>query len=429
MLNWAGVFRLGLVNYAIGSITVLMVSTLNRVMVVELGLPALVPGLLVGLYYILQLTRPGWGHRSDLGGRRTPLILTGVALLSVGGVLAALAVGLHGEMPVASLLLSVVAYAMIGAGAGAAGTSLLALVAAATPFERRAGAATVVWLMLLLGGTSSAVIVGTLIDPFSPARLVQIVLLVATMAMALAVVAVAGIERRLPLTPPETHQPLREGLTEIWAEPPARRLALFVALSITTYFLQDLILEPYAGLVFGFTPGETTRMQGVQSGGVLVGMATTGVVATGLRMGKLHHWVVAGCVGSAAALVAIGLAGPLQAGRLLPFVAMLGICNGVFAMAMVAAMMRLASAGREGREGTRLGIWGAAQAVASGFGGLLGAVAVDLLRLVLPVQLAFTPVFMVEALLFLFSALLAGSAIAEADKPRLQMTAAKGETT
>lgn len=428
MLDWAGVLRLGLVNYAIGSITVLMVSTLNRVMVVELGLPALVPGLLVGLYYLLQISRPGWGHRSDMGGRRTPLMLTGVAVMALGGILAALAIMVHAEQRVASLALSALAYGMIGLGAGAAGTSLLALVAVATPPKRRAGASTIVWLMLIFGVANTAAIVGAMLDPYSPARLLVIVLAVAAAAMLLSVIAVVGVERRLPMTPPEAHQPLLEGLAEIWAEPPSRRFALFVALSITAYFLQDLILEPYAGLVFGFTPGQTTSMQGVQSSGVFAGMATAGLLATGLGIGRLRHWVMGGCIGSAAALIAIALAGPLQAGRLLPFVAALGFSNGVFAVAMIAAMMRLASQGRSRREGTRLGIWGAAQALASGIGGLLGAAAVDALRLFLPVRLAFTPVFMLEAALFLLSAMLAARAVVGADEPRRDIPAPNGET-
>ncbi len=427
MLDWAGVLRLGLVNYSIGSITVLMVSTLNRVMVVELGLPALVPGLLVGFYYVLQISRPGWGHRSDMGGRRTPLMLTGIAVMSLGAMLAAQAIGIFPDHRAAGLALSTLAYGMIGLGAGAAGTSLLALVAVATPQDRRAGASTIVWLMLVFGIATTAAIVGRFLDPYSPARLLGIVGAVAAAATLLSIVALAGVERRLPMTPPETHLPLREGLTEIWREPPSRRFALFVFLSITAYFLQDLILEPYAGLVFGFTPGQTTSMQGVQSSGVFAGMATAGLLATGLRIGSLRNWVRGGCIGSAAALTAIALAGPLEAGRLLPLVAALGFSNGVFAVAMIAAMMRLASNGRSRREGTRLGIWGAAQALASGFGGLIGAAAVDVLRLFLPVRLAFTPVFMLEAVLFLLSAVLASRAIVGTGEPQRDNMAPNGE--
>ena len=77
-LGWMGIARLGLVQAALGSIVVLTTSTLNRIMVVELGLAAVIPGALVGLHYGVQIARPLWGHGSDRGGRRTPWIVGGV---------------------------------------------------------------------------------------------------------------------------------------------------------------------------------------------------------------------------------------------------------------------------------------------------------------------------------------------------------------
>src|SRR5262249_43095626 len=88
MLSWFGIVRLGLVQTALGAVVVLTTSTLNRVMVVELALPAMLPGLLVGIHYALQVLRPRLGYGSDLGGRRVPWIVGGMAVLSGGGVLA-----------------------------------------------------------------------------------------------------------------------------------------------------------------------------------------------------------------------------------------------------------------------------------------------------------------------------------------------------
>ena len=83
MLGWVGIFRLALVQMALGSIVVLTTSTLNRVMALELMLPALVPGLLVGVHHAVQMTRPRMGFGSDVGGRRTPWIAGGMAVLQV----------------------------------------------------------------------------------------------------------------------------------------------------------------------------------------------------------------------------------------------------------------------------------------------------------------------------------------------------------
>lgn len=404
MLSWGAIFRLGVVQTCIGAIIVLMTSTLNRIMVVELALPAIVPGLLVGLHYVFQLTRPGWGHRSDTQGRRTPWIIGGMAVLASGGILAALAVALVPQSLVGGLALSVLAYGIIGIGVAVTGTSVLAFLAARTPPHRRAAAATIAWLMMIFGIAMTAGIVGRLLDPYSAQRLVLIVAIIGAASVGLTMLAVAGLERGIIPNPPEGQQRLRDGLREVMAEPHTRRFTQFVFLAMTAYFVQDLILEPYAGLAFGFTPGQSTSLSGVQAGSVFVGMLTVGVLATGLGIGSLRTWVVLGCVGSSISLLGIAAIGPLGIGMLSPLVMALGFCNGVFAVAAIGTMMALAGKGRPGREGTRMGVWGAAQAIASGIGGLLGAAAVDLMRLVLPVDLAFATVFSLQALAFLVAA-------------------------
>jgi BCD family chlorophyll transporter-like MFS transporter len=214
--------------------------------------------------------------------------------------------------------------------------------------------------------------------------------------------------------------PFLEGLAEVWAEPRARRFTLFVFLSMTAYFMQELILEPYAGLVFGFTPGQSTSLSGAQNGGVFLGMLTVGIAATGFRLGSLRGWVVAGCLGSAGALALIAGLGPLGPGApLLPAVVGLGFFNGMFAVAAIGSMMALAGEGRTSREGTRMGLWGGAQAIAAGFGGLLGAGLVDVLRLLLASEAqAFGTVFLFEAVLFLGAALMAARIMARGlDRP------------
>ena len=407
-LTWGQIARLGLVQMALGAIVVLTTSTLNRLMVVEFALPAILPGALVGLHYGIQMSRPKWGFTSDTGGNRTRWIIGGMVVLALGGLLAALGVTLFETQYVAALLLSVLAYAMIGIGVGASGTSLLALLATATAPTRRAAAATITWLMMIFGIAMTAGVAGSFLDPYSPLRLMAVVLTVVSAALALTVLAVWGIERKVVVQREPDPTPFVEGLREIWAERNARNFTLFVFLSMNAYFMQELILEPFAGLVFEFTPGQSTKLSGVQNGGVFAGMLTVGIVATGLKFGALRHWVVAGCIGSAVALVAIAMAGVGSlAVPLFVLVVGLGFFNGMFAVAAIGSMMALASEGRGKREGTRMGLWGAAQAIAAGFGGLLGAAAVDVMRLSVADGPAFGVVFLGEAGLFLAAAFMA----------------------
>ena len=406
-LSWLQIVRLGLVQLCLGAVVVLTTSTLNRLMVVELALPAMLSGALVALHSFVQITRPSWGFWSDAQGRRTRFIIGGMAVLSAGAALAALMVALGVAGQGWGLVLSVLAYVLIGMGAGASGTSLLALLASGCAPERRAAAATITWLMMIFGIAVTSGAIGAALDPYTPARLMAIVAVVTIGAVLLTALAIAGIERRVipGRLPDET--PLRKGLAEVWAEPRTRTFTLFIFLSMTAFFLQELILEPYAGLVFAFTPGQSTSLSGAQHGGMFVGMLAVGIAVSGLRIGTLRLWVTAGCLGSALMLAAIAALGQAGLGLLTPAVTLLGLFNGMFAIASIGAMMQLAGQGRAGREGTRMGVWGASQAIAQGLGGFAGAALVDALRLSGDTADAFGLVFALEAALFLAAGFMA----------------------
>ncbi len=422
-LSWFDIVRMGLVQMCLGAIVVLTTSTLNRLMVVELALPAVLPGLLVALHYGIQITRPNWGFRSDTQGNRTVFIVGGMATLALGGLLAAFGVQvIEGQFGL-GLAISIVAYALIGVGVGASGTSLLALLATATAPVRRAAAATITWLMMIAGIAVTAATVGAFLDPYSPALLIKIVSIVTGGAVVLTTIAVWGIENKVDASPAPEDMPFSHGIKEIWSERKARNFTGFVFLSMTAYFMQELILEPYSGLVFNFTPGQSTSLSGAQNGGVFMGMVLVGIAATGLRLGSLRAWVIAGCLGSAVMLMAIaglGQIGPTA--PLVPAVVGLGLFNGMFAVAAIGSMMALAGEGRDSREGTRMGLWGAAQALAAGFGGLAGAAAVDVMRRSMGADAdAFGVVFVAEAALFVFAALMAVQVMDRRPRSSLEM--------
>ncbi|MEO1169238.1 MAG: BCD family MFS transporter [Pseudomonadota bacterium] len=427
-LGWLSIVRLGLVQASIGAIVMLATSLLNRVMVVEYGLVAAIPAGLVAWHYAVQLSRPLWGYGSDKGNMRTPWIIGGMGVLALGAIIAINATMLIAGSPVLGGILAVLAFTMIGAGVGAAGTSLLALLAAGVVPERRAAAAALTWIMMIAGIVVAAATAGSLLDPFSEQRLAIVGTSVALAAFLLPLLALAGLERRMLAQPvaaaegPEKTASFVEALREILADFEARRFTIFVFVSMLAYSMQDLILEPFAGLVFAMTPGESTQLSGVQHGGVLLGMIVVGLGGSafgGRRPSDLRRWIVGGCLGSAAALAGLAIAAvtggdwPLQAN-----VFLLGFANGVFAVAAIGAMMGLAGAGTKAKEGVRMGVWGASQAIAFGLGGLTGAIGVDIARSVIGVDgPAFQLIFAFEAALFVLAAVLAVQATAARKTP------------
>ncbi|WP_379545218.1 BCD family MFS transporter [Qipengyuania sp. DSG2-2] len=415
-LGWFGIVRLGTVQAAIGAMVMLATSLFNRVMVVEYSVAAAVPAALVAWHYGVQLTRPLWGHKSDRSRSRTPWIIGGMSILALGAVLAVDATIMMADPGIGAALLAIVSFTMIGFGVGMSGTALLALLASRVSPHRKPAAAAISWTMMIAGIVIAAGLSGAFLDPFSEQRLAIVTSIVVLVAFCLAMLALHNLEARNPpveqAQPSQPAQSFPDALREIWHEKEARRFTYFVFISMLAYSMQDLIMEPFAGFLFEMTPGESTQLSGIQHSGILVGMLLCGVGGSlyAKRFGQnLKIWIVAGCLGSA--LMLAGLSFAATQGTSWPLVANvfgLGLANGVFAVAAVGAMLGLASKGRSAGEGTRMGVWGAAQAIAFGTGGLTGAVLVDQLRSFTGQDAsAFQIVFTVEALLFLAAAVVA----------------------
>ncbi len=408
-ISWLGILRLGLVQMALGAIVVLTTATMNRVMVVELAMPAVLPGVLVAFYYATQFLRPRFGHGADVGGRRTPWIIGGVLTLAAGAIGAALSVGVMAHAPAWGIAAAVPSFLLIGLGIGAAGTNLLALLSARVDDARQAAAGSAVWIMMIAGLALTGITAGILLDPYSPGRLVAVTFGVCAAALALTVLGVWGQDGGTEVR--AAPQPFAATLREIWAESRTRTFTIFVFASMLAYNLQDLILEPFAGHVFGMTVGESTALGGQHHAGALLGMLL--VLASGTALQRyvvpIRVWIVGGCVLSGCALV--GLAFGAQSAPLWPLGAnifALGLANGVFAVAAIGAMMGLAREGGATRTGARMGVFGAAQAFGFGIGSFTGTVASDVMRRVMGSDaLGYGSVFAAEGLIFLIAAALA----------------------
>lgn len=432
-MSWWQLIRLGFVQAAIGAAVVLLTTTINRVIVVELGLPASVSGLLVALHFGVQLVlRPRLGHDSDRSGSRTPWIVGGLVLCAVSGVALAASLPVMRDHIAIGIVLASMASLALGAGVSAAGTPLLALISERALPSQRAGAAAITWILMIVGIIITAATSGAMLDPFSFARLLRISAGIGGAGVVIAVLATFGIERRaarrteiaaqrVDVAPSAlaavdaSHRTFIGSLRSVWREPAARAFASFVFLAMLAYSAQDLILEPFAGIAFGMTPGESTKLSSTHHGGVLVGMVLAALIAT--RTGQLRHWAAAGCFASALTYVALTLTPAIGDVRVFrAVVPLLGIANGVFAIGAIGSMMALTGDRSDGRAGLRLGVFGAAQAVAYAVGTLAGAAGVDVARTILhsPVR-GYLTVFGVEAALF---AIAAGFALRSASSER-----------
>ncbi len=411
--GFASVLRLGLVQACLGALIVLITATMNRVMVVELALPAMVPGALVALHYGVQLwLRPRMGHFADQHGQLTRWIVLGMVMLAAGVVAIAVVLPLLRSAPMLGYPLMLAAFVLVGLGVSTSGTLLLTLLSLRVPPARHARAAATVWLCMIAGFILCTVVASKLLTPFSFATLVRCTVIIGVATVALTALALMGMDapRTDAVRERAAATPFGDAVRVVWSDPVARRFSFFVGLSMLAYSTQDLILEPFAGSVFGLTPGESTAISGVHQGGSLLGMLLTAVLST--RMGTLAGWARYGCLASAAALLLIATAPmlgslPVLKGALFG----LGVANGAFAIGAIGSMMSLSAIGDQAQTGVRMGVFGAAQAIAMAGGGVLGAGASDVMRALLGSdRLGYGSVFAMEAALFVGAAVLASAA-------------------
>jgi BCD family chlorophyll transporter-like MFS transporter len=364
------------------------------------------------------------GFGSDQTRRASPWIRGGILILASGGVLAAVSTILLSHSVVLGIALATVAFLMIGIGVSSSGTALLVLLAKRVEPKKKAAAATCVWLMMIFGFAFTASVSGKFLTPFSFERLLIISSTVSVIAVIVTFLAIWGMESPVAKTQKVISNaeeadleaaPLkvsfREAFAEVWKESRVRSFTWFVFVSMLAYSSQDLILEPFAAVAFGFSPAETTTLSGLQNGGVLIGMLFLAFITSKAKsqtLTSLSTWTIGGCLASALAMLGLVLSGPIA--NVIFFqvaVFLLGIFNGAFSIAAIGSMMQFASIGSARREGVRMGIWGASQAMAFGLGGIIGTGLSDIARIVLgdPAS-AYAFVFFLEGVLFVVAAYL-----------------------
>ena len=372
--------RLSLFQVSVGMAAVLLNGTLNRVMVVELSIPAWLVALVIALPLLVAPFRALIGHRSDihrsvLGWRRVPFIWFGT-LMQFGGLaimpFALLLLGREGDFPL-GVTASALAFLLTGAGMHLTQTAGLALATDLAPADKRPRAVALLYVMLLVGTMAAALSIGSLLLDFSPTRLVQVIQGAAALTFGLNLVALWKQESRgAPAPEPESAPP---SFSELWtafvAQGQTARLLAAIGLGAAAFAMQDALLEPYGGEILGLSVGATTSLTGAWAGGALLGFA--------LAARSLSHQTdplrVAGTglVAGIAAFLLILFAAPFGSSLLLFLGAgAIGLGLGLFSVGTMIEVMGLANGGNAG---LALGGWGAVQASCAGlaiaFGGIL----------------------------------------------------------
>lgn len=383
-LPWDRLIRLSFFQLSVAIAVVLLNGTLNRVMIVELGVPSFVVAAMVSLPLLFAPLRALIGYRSDthrsyIGWRRSPYIWIG-SMLQFGGLaimpfaLLVLSGDTHGPAWI-GVVGAALAFLLVGAGLHTTQTAGLALATDLAPAEARPRVVAFLYVMLLVGMVAASLIFGQLLGDFNQLRLIQVIQGAAVVTMAFNLVALWKQEGRDPAR--TAHAIERPDFRSAWrdyrAEQGSIRALVALGLGTAAFSMQDILLEPYGGEILGLSVGETTALTGMLAAGTIAGFVLAarwlGKGADPYRLAGFGAAI--GLLAFPAVIAAAPMASPalFRCGSVL-----IGLGGGLFSVGTLTAAMSL-SAG--GRSGLALGAWGSVQATAAGLSIALGGAVRD----------------------------------------------------
>lgn len=382
--------RLSLFQVTVGMALVLLVGTLNRVMIVELSVPATLVGVMLALPIVFAPFRVLIGFRSDthvsaLGWRRVPFIWKGT-MLQFGGFavmpFALLVLSGYGESVNSPIWLghssAALAFLLVGAGVHTVQTAGLALATDLVPEQDQPKVVGLMYVALLLGMIVSALVFGALLSDYTPGRLIQCIQGAAVVTIALNMLA---IWKQEPRDRVRAHSKApKPKFDESWRafarNAGALRLLIIIGLGTAGFGMADVLLEPYGGQALGMSVAATTKLTAVMAFGGLIGF---GIASRILNRTDGCPSTVAN-VGAVIGIPAfIGIIGTLYLPSIELFVVatlFLGVGAGLFGHGTLTATMRAAP---KEQVGLALGTWGAVQATAAGLAVAIGGLMRDVI--------------------------------------------------
>ncbi|WP_342076969.1 PucC family protein [Yoonia sp. SS1-5] len=415
--------RLSLFQVTVGMALVLLIGTLNRVMIVELQVPATLVACMLALPLVFAPFRTLIGYKSDthvsaLGLRRVPYIWKGT-LCQFGG---------FAVMPFALLVLSGygdavdaprwigycsagLAFLMVGAGVHIVQTVGLALATDLVAEDDQAKVVGLMYVMLLLGMVVSALVFGALLENYSPGRLIQVIQGCAVVTALLNLTAMwkqeARCRDRAKAMKIARHVDFSQAWRTLLGGQGMMRLLVLIGLGTFGFAMADVLLEPYGGQALGLSVADTTKLTALFATGTLLGFGLASRVLGNGGSPALLAMVatIIGVPGFAAIIlsslgggIALFLAGTLAT----------GFGAGLFGHATLTATMRAAP---KDRIGLALGAWGAVQATAAGIGIALAGIVRDVVvgfqgQAGNTVETPYIVVFMIEILFLIAAALI-----------------------
>jgi BCD family chlorophyll transporter-like MFS transporter len=388
----------------------------NRIMIVDLGIVAWPVSLLTAVRYLLAPLTLWAGHRSDtrpiLGSRRIAYIWLGRFLMLLSLPLLPLSTVILAREASSAYgwALAVASFLLFGIGTLISGAPFLALVHDSAPYVYRGKVIAIVQFILVVSYAFIPAVFALLMPVYTPESFLQLILLSIGVATVFWFVSIRG-EERAPVDQASTESApvekvsFREVYQAILKDPRTRKYGLFLGTSAFFAFMQDAVLEPFGGDVFGLAVGETTRFNAFWGAGVLIGMLGT-IFLT--RRRQPHQQVNTTMLGlGLMSLFLLGIAW-VAANLMLPWLPVVLICFGFgFGVFTVGGVSLLMAMSHPAQAASYLALWTVIQLFTRGAGIAAGGIVRDLaVTLTGSLSQGYMWVFLLEALGIMGSILL-----------------------
>jgi BCD family chlorophyll transporter-like MFS transporter len=416
-------FRLGLFQMGLGIMSILTLGVLNRIMIDELKIPALITALAIAMHQFVAPIRIWFGQASDtkplFGYHRTGYVWLGAGLFALASSIAVQIVWQVGESLENSgwsfqttiwvaLLASI--FALYGIAISASSTPFVALLVDISDEDNRSKIVGIVWSMLMVGIIIGAIVSSGLLNQIqlnAPVEVIQtqvnrLFTIVPAIAFGLCVFSVLGVEKKYSrfltrgtVANREDKITINQAFKILTASPQTGIFFTFLLIMTISLFMQDAVMEPYGGEVFKMTISETTKLNAFFGSGTLIGLVVTGLVIAP-RIGKKNTTKI-GCIAVAICLILIILAGTTANPKVLQWsLVLFGLASGVTTTGALSLMLDLTAAQTAG---TFVGAWGLAQALARGLATVSGGAVLNLGKRFLPTPFAsYSLVFTIQAI-------------------------------
>jgi MFS transporter, BCD family, chlorophyll transporter len=418
-------FRLGLFQMGLSMMSILTLGVLNRVMIQEIAIPATLVALVLALPAFVSPSRIWFGQISDAkplwGYHRTAYVWVGAAIFAIAAFLAVQVMWqlnnaannpsgwVWTSQTIGWIAVLALVFAVYGLAICASGTAFAALLVDISEEDNRSQVVGVVWSMLMVGIIVGAIISASLLKQLTPGATVdtlqaainKLFMIVPAIVFGLAIAATWGVEKkyslyssRSTLVNREDSITLGNAWTILTASPQTGLFFTFLLVMTISLFMQDPILEPYAGQVFGMPLAESTKLNVFYGTGLLIAYGVTGFYIVP-RLGK-RRTARLGCMLVAFCSILLAMSGfTANAAFLKLGLVLFGLAAGFLTTAAISLMLDLTAAEAAG---TFIGAWGLAQSISRGVAVVIGGTVLDIGRKLLPnFQLAYGLVFLLEA--------------------------------